>query len=150
MSETPPAVRPGAHPRVLLLDDDPFMLEMLQDMLDELGSFDVVGETCARRALRVLSAGVPELLICDLSMPDMDGIEFLQEAALAGFKGGVVLLSGLDAGVRHAAERLALAHGLRVLGSFKKPASLDTLRLVVHPFLGMAGVAAQGSGSAQQ
>ncbi|RJG15297.1 response regulator [Massilia cavernae] len=135
MSETTQVGQPGPRARVMLVDDDPFMLDMLADMLDELGSFDVVRETCAKRALRVLTASAPDLLICDLSMPDMDGIEFLQAAASAGFKGGVVLLSGLDTGVRNAAEGLARAHGLRVLGSFKKPASLDTLRAAIEPIL---------------
>ena len=37
---------------VMLLDDDPFMLEMLHAMFDELGSFDVQRESDARRALR--------------------------------------------------------------------------------------------------
>lgn len=125
MSEMNPALR------VLLLDDDPFMLEVLHDMLDELGAFDVLRETCARRALSTLPANAPDLLVCDLSLPEMDGIEFMQAAARTGFSGGVLLLSGLDMGVRHAAERLAAAYGLRVLGSFAKPLSLESLRGVV-------------------
>lgn len=141
MSETNPAPPAGAPLRVMLLDDDPMMLEMLQDMLEALGRFDVVRETCARRALRGLAASAPELLICDLSMPEMDGIEFLQAAAMAGYKGGVLLLSGMDAGVRNAAEGLARAYGLRVVGSFCKPASLDALRAVVQPMLHRAGAA---------
>ena len=109
--------------RVLLLDDDTFMLELLQDMLNELGSFDMSAESDARRALKRLAAVPPALLICDLAMPDMDGIEFMQAAALAGFGGHVLLLSGVDSGVRRAAEELARAYGLKVLGAFKKPIS---------------------------
>lgn len=147
MSETTAVAQPGPRPRVLLLDDDPFMLAMLEDMLGELGSFEFMSETCARRALRALPASPPDLLICDLSLPEMDGIEFLQAAASAGFKGGVVLLSGLDNGVRNAAEGLALAQGLRVLGSFRKPASLDTLRTAIEPILHQGGAGAAGAGA---
>ena len=118
--------------RVMLLDDDPFMLGVLHGMLDEIGTFDVLRETCARQALRSLPVDSPDLLVCDLSLPEMDGIEFMQAAARGGFPGGVLLVSGLDKGVRYAAERLGSAYGLRVLGSFAKPLSLDTLRGVTE------------------
>ena len=70
---------------------------------------------------------VPNLLICDLSMPDMDGIEFLDKVAQLGYSGSVLLHSGVDAGVIRAAERLAKAHGLHVIGSFGKPISKTSL-----------------------
>jgi CheY-like chemotaxis protein len=114
--------------RVLLLDDDNFTLDIMADMLDNIGNFDVLCETDARRALVTLAGERPGLLICDLSMPDMDGIEFMHAAAEAGFQGSVMLLSGMDAGVRRSAERLARAHGLKVLGAWQKPISAPDLR----------------------
>lgn len=134
---------PPPRIRVLLLDDDHFMLELLSDMLADLGGdaggglarFEVRTESDARRALASLAADSPALLICDLSMPDMDGIEFMQAAAAAGFGGGVMLLSGMDSGVRKAAERLARAHGLNVLGAYKKPISAAELQAALAPLL---------------
>jgi len=117
--------------RVLLLDDDNFALEIMADMLADIGSFDVLRETDARHALSTLASARPGLLICDLSMPDMDGIEFMQAAAEAGFQGSVMLLSGMDPGVRRAAERLARAHGLKVLGAWQKPISGPDLRVAL-------------------
>ncbi len=119
---------PQAPLRVLLLDDDNFALELMADMLADAGTFGVRRETDARRALATLAAERPDLLICDLSMPDMDGIEFMHAAAGAGFRGGVMLLSGMDAGVRRAAERLARSNGLNVLGAWQKPISPADLR----------------------
>jgi CheY-like chemotaxis protein len=119
--------------RVLLLDDDSFLLELLHEMLDELGAYTVFAESDARRALATVAAQSPDLLVCDLSLPDMDGIEFLQAAARAGFDGAVVLLSGMDSGVRKAAERLARAQGLRVLGAFAKPITREQLSEVLAP-----------------
>ncbi|MFL6672784.1 MAG: response regulator [Massilia sp.] len=116
---------------VLLLDDDPFMLDMLTEMLGMLGTFLVFAETDARRALSTLQACAPDLLMCDLALPDMDGVEFLQAAARLRFAGAVVLLSGMDAGVREAAAVLAQALGLRVVGAFRKPLSIDQLRSIV-------------------
>jgi CheY-like chemotaxis protein len=113
--------------RILLLDDDTFMLDLLAEMFADLGDFELLAEAGAKAALVTLHAHQPDLLVCDLSMPDMDGIEFLQEAATAGYKGQVMLLSGMDAGVRRAAERLARAHGLNVIGAYKKPLSQEAL-----------------------
>ncbi len=133
-----PQTRPPL--RVLLLDDDNFTLEIIDDMLTNLGQFEVLCETDARRALVSLATVRPGLLICDLSMPDMDGIEFMRAAAAAGFKGSVMLLSGMDAGVRRSAERLARSHGLKVLGAWQKPISTPDLRSA------LATLAATGDG----
>ncbi|MCG2586299.1 response regulator [Massilia sp. TS11] len=113
---------------VMLLDDDPFTLALLQDMFSELGGYSVATESDARRALATLRAQAPDVLVCDLSMPDMDGIEFLQAAAESQYRGRVLLLSGVDAGVRRAAERLARAQGLRLVGAFCKPLGLEELK----------------------
>jgi CheY-like chemotaxis protein len=121
----------GQPPRVLVLDDDRFMLEMLKDMLEQLGVRDIYTESNTRHALSTLAEASPDMLICDLALPDMDGIEFLQVAAERGFVGGVILLSGMDSGVRDAAGELARVLGLRVAGIFRKPIALDQLRGVV-------------------
>jgi len=118
----------GQPPRVLVLDDDPFMLELLKDMLHTIGVRAVYTEAGTRHALSTLAEEGPDVLICDLALPDMDGIEFLQAAAERGFRGGVILLSGMDSGVRDAAGELARVLGLRVAGIFRKPIALDQLR----------------------
>ena len=144
MNETDSSVRLPARLRVLLLDDDNFILEVLADMLSDLGSFDVRCESNAKRALQTLAIEPPGLLVCDLSMPDMDGIEFMQAAAEAHFKGSVMLLSGMDEGVRRSAERLARAHGLNVLGAYKKPISSAELREALE---GLLSPGAPGEGN---
>ncbi len=113
--------------RVLLLDDDTFMLDLLADMVAALGPHQIHSETDAKRCLAQLASFAPDLLICDLSMPDMDGIELLRYAAERAFTGSVLLLSGVDSGVLRAAERLAAAHGLDILGACAKPLSAAQL-----------------------
>ncbi|QGZ39795.1 response regulator receiver domain-containing protein [Pseudoduganella flava] len=107
--------------RILLLDDDAFMLEMLQEMVNDLGYANVHSETDARRALKALPQFKPDLLVCDLSMPEMDGIEFLRTVAEQHYGGSVILLSGMDSGILRAAETLAMAQGLTILGACSKP-----------------------------
>ncbi|MFA9219407.1 MAG: response regulator [Sphingomonadaceae bacterium] len=97
------------------------MLELLSEMVQELGPHQVTGETDARRGLAQLATLALDLLICDLSMPGMDGIEFLRHAAARQFRGSVLLLSGVDSSVLRAAERLATAQGLLLVGACPKP-----------------------------
>lgn len=113
--------------RILLLDDDAFMLELLADMIAGLGEHTVVCETDGRRALIELRLRPPQLVICDLSMPVMDGIDFLRLAAAQQYQGCVVLLSGVDSAVLKTAARLAEAQGLAILDACAKPLSIEAL-----------------------
>lgn len=122
------AVSTPAPLRVLVLDDDLLLLEVMHEMLVACGPCEVVLESDARQALARFDEAMPDVLICDLMLPDMDGIEFLQAAASLGYHGKVILLSALDDGVRKAAEELARAIGLRVVGSFRKPLAREQLR----------------------
>jgi CheY-like chemotaxis protein len=118
--------------RVLLLDDDAFMLELLADMIAGLGPHDVIRETDGRRALIELRLRPPDLLVCDLSMPVMDGIDFLRLAAAQQYPGWVVLLSGVDGAVLKTAARLAEAQGLAILDACAKPMGSDTLAALLE------------------
>lgn len=100
MSRTDALAPCNAPKRVLVLDDDRFVLGVLEEMLGEVGRFHVATEADARGALARLDEHRPDLVICDLVLPEMDGIEFLQAAAGQGFRGKVVLLSGHDDGLR--------------------------------------------------
>jgi DNA-binding NarL/FixJ family response regulator len=113
--------------RVLLLDDDAFMLKLLADMVDDHGQHEVVSEKDGRRALLELRQRPPDLVICDLSMPAMDGIDFLRLAAAQQFRGAMILLSGIDGVVLKTAGRLAAAQGLYILAACAKPIDADTM-----------------------
>lgn len=114
--------------RILVLDDDPLLLEVMHEMLTACGPHTIVLESDARRALRHLDHAMPDVLISDLMLPEMDGIEFLQAAAAHGYQGKVILISALEDGVREAAGELARALGLQVVGSFRKPLEQNQLR----------------------
>ncbi|TXG02103.1 response regulator [Massilia arenae] len=119
---------PSALMRVLVLDDDHLLLEVMREMLAACGPCEIALELDARQALARLDEAMPDVLICDLVLPEMDGIEFLQAAASLGYTGKVILLSALEDEVREAAADLARALGLRVVGSFRKPLTPEQLR----------------------
>jgi len=83
-----------------------------------------------RSALRALAAmgSPPELLICDVFMPDMDGIEFMSELAQHQYPGDVVLVTGVDVSTLSLARDIATGQGIRLLGSFTKPLHKNVLK----------------------
>jgi DNA-binding NtrC family response regulator len=64
-------------PSVLVVDDDAGVVAWLVDSLPEEG-FAVTGETSARRALRLLEERAYDLVVSDVEMPEMRGLELLK------------------------------------------------------------------------
>lgn len=115
-------------PTVLVIDDDDFSQAALCMTLVALGltQFEVAAD--GRGALRVFDQmqPAPDYLICDIYMPDMDGVEFLLEMHHRAYKGGIVLVSG-DPSILHIAQKIAKAHHLNILGAFSKPLTREAL-----------------------
>lgn len=61
---------------ILVVDDDPDLGFVVGDLLRR-NDFDVIVETTGRRALRALFERRPDLVVLDLGLPDMDGLEVL-------------------------------------------------------------------------
>jgi len=120
--------------RVLVLDDDKFMLEFVSHLLRELGVSEVFVAEDGKAGLFVLSAqvAVVDLLICDIEMPGMDGIEFLRNIADQKYGGKIVLFSGIDADLLRATERLAIVRGLNVIGTLAKPVTVGSLATILE------------------
>ncbi|MFA9430351.1 response regulator [Egicoccus sp. AB-alg2] len=66
--------------RLVLADDDATLRRLLRLLLERDGRFEVVGEAAdGREALTALTETDPDLLLLDLAMPNMDGLEVLAE-----------------------------------------------------------------------
>jgi CheY-like chemotaxis protein len=119
----------------LVVDDDPFSQQLLSEMLAQDGLFLVDCATDGQHALRVLAemTAPPDLLICDVYMPNMDGIEFLHELGRQGYAGDIVLLTGVNEQVLGAARAIAVARGLQVKGAFTKPVAYAQLMRAIAP-----------------
>ncbi len=108
--------------QILLLDDEPFILKLHAHMLAELGFVSSRTFETGALALAGLDRGpAPDLIFLDLSMPEMDGIQFIRHLVKRGYAGSLVLVSGEDERVLHTAKRLVQAHGIAVLGHVSKP-----------------------------
>lgn len=133
--------------RILLVDDEPFMLKLLANQLARLGCDDVVAFEHAEDALVELKrdAAAVSLVLCDLQMPNMDGVELLRHLARLGYEGGLVLVSGEDRRILRTVQNLATAHGLNVVGCLHKPVSLEQLQQVLAGTISRSATAVRAS-----
>ncbi|MDP2759992.1 MAG: EAL domain-containing response regulator [Sideroxyarcus sp.] len=116
--------------RILIIDDDDFTLKLLNRMLANLG-FPAATCDSGRAALEWIdSAGNhPDLILLDLNMPEMDGIEFVRKLVERRYTGSLILVSGEDERVLQTAENLVHAHGITLLGSLRKPVTPEDLAM---------------------
>ena len=79
---------------ILLVDDDPDMLNLMQIKFMDSGNFDVTACLDAREALSVLKQRDIDVIISDYRMPVMNGGVFVREARKSGYGGLFIIYSG--------------------------------------------------------
>jgi adenylate cyclase len=79
LGDTTPKSQSTVAARVMLLDDDPIVIDVLKVYLEDAGYTDIIATTDASRAVDLLRAATPDLLITDLMMPDVDGFDILRQ-----------------------------------------------------------------------
>lgn len=117
--------------RVLIVDDHHFLRTAVQRMLNTLGVQQVLQANDGERALDILQgeeAQPIDVVLCDLDMPGMDGMEFLRHLANTHQSPlSIIIMSGLDGALINSVEKMATAYGLRLLSAVEKPLSLAKL-----------------------
>lgn len=114
---------------VLVVDDDAFIRDMLADMLDTLGVGRVSAASDGTRAVAALESphSQPDVIICDLNMPGKDGFEVMELIAGKGYRGAVIVLSGMNERVLNSAAVMGRFHRLKVTGVLQKPVAPQAL-----------------------
>jgi len=106
--------------KVLIIDDSSTMRKIVTRSLRQAGlDFDTILEAGdGQEALQMLAKESVDIILSDINMPNMDGIEFLrQKSANAAIKSIPVVMITTEAG----ADILAEAKSLGAKGSIKKP-----------------------------
>lgn len=115
--------------KILVLDDDPLVLKLLARMLESLGYTSVSTCDSGNAALKLMDNpnDIPDLILLDINMPEMDGLEFVRRLVERSYAGGIILVSAEDERLQQAAEKLVQAHRVKVLGHLNKPPSREAL-----------------------
>jgi CheY-like chemotaxis protein len=91
---------PPQRGRLLIVDDDEQVREALSELLQEAGYACATAGNGLEAVQRLRQAGTPDVILLDVNMPGMDGVEFLRlarEQVGPGF--GVIAMSGAAAGL---------------------------------------------------
>jgi CheY-like chemotaxis protein len=119
--------------KVLLVDDDPFQLEMITAILRGLGVSDITPANNGEQALQKLSGGQHRfhLMLLDLHMPGMDGFKFMESLTKVGYSGALIIVSGQSDDVMHAASMVAKLRRFTLLGTVPKPVGRAALAALI-------------------
>jgi len=66
------------HKQLLLVDDDPNLVLLVKDYLEFKG-FEVMTAENGREALEILETEIPDMIICDVMMPEVDGYTLVSQ-----------------------------------------------------------------------
>lgn len=116
---------------LLILEDDDFQRNILVNMLNSLGITSILCANNGKHALDIIHStdSKPiDVALCDLNMPEMDGMEFLRHLGEVHQDIAVILTSGLDGKLLTSVGRMAQMYGIRLLGVIEKPVLLVNLK----------------------
>ena len=115
---------------LLVVDDEGDFLELVDEIAKGVG-YEVLTANTAPGFRELLAQHQPSVILLDLQMPGMDGVEALRHLALIGARAGILLVSGMDQRVLASAHQLGGSLGLKMLGTLQKPAMLEDIETVL-------------------
>lgn len=119
--------------RLLMVDDHAAMGLLVTHIAAGLG-FDVECFTKARDFLVALDRIAADVVVIDLAMPEMDGMELIGELAEQKVKAFVFVLSGFDRTHLDRAMILGKSKGLNMAGIISKPIRAAELRALLSQY----------------
>jgi signal transduction histidine kinase/ActR/RegA family two-component response regulator len=119
---------PKGHESILYLDDEEYLTQMVSEMLSQLG-YQITVSTDSMEALDLVRATPDkfDLVVTDMIMPKMSGIQFAGELEALGSKIPIILCSGLNDSVRPEVET-----SRNIVTQLIKPFSYDELARTVR------------------
>jgi two-component system response regulator AlgR len=130
--------------RVLIVDDEAPARARLRALLEEIGGTAVVGEAAdGTRAVLQASELKPDVVLLDVRMPLMDGIEVARHLALLPESPGVIFATAHDEHAMQAFDAQAIAYLLKPVRREKLAAALHRAARLTRPQLDAVGALPQ-------
>jgi len=127
-SPSAPAPRIGSpRGRLAVLDDEAMFCEFVGEAADLCG-YDTFFTTRPEEFFQHLERRPAAVIVLDLLMPGMNGMQALRRLAEDGVRANILLASGADSQTLDSAISLGRAEGLNMTGIIRKPIDLDALR----------------------
>lgn len=120
---------------LLVTDDSLTQRQYAKELCQDLGVKDLHEAANGVDALQVLDAHSVDVVLIDLEMPIMDGVELIRSMAQKKLLSSVIILSAKDPILIASVGTMAEADGLHVLGTFQKPLLPDALECSLLRFI---------------
>ena len=117
---------------LLAFDDELDFLDLIEQVATGVG-FQVLTARTTAEFFDQIERRRPSLVVLDLKMPGMDGVEVIRNLARLAIDTGVLLVSGMDQRVLVSARQVGESLGLKMLGFLQKPILLEDLRRCSRP-----------------
>ena len=119
--------------KFLAVEDHEFQRGLLLKMLARLGATQVSTAADGYAALEiVMSPGAEiDIIISDLDMPGMDGLEFMRHVGEAHIPVAIILASALESVLLDSVETMTRAYGVKILGVIQKPITPEKLAALI-------------------
>jgi len=121
-----------SDPTLCIIDDDQQMVELLSEYAHLLGHSSNSYTEAEEFFDDIKNFASHSIVILDLNMPGMDGIEVMRRLAKTNRKLPLVLVSGYDSGVLHSAEQLAKAYSLNIIATLSKPFNFYDFKTIIQ------------------
>lgn len=122
--------------RILVVEDDETQRMILVEILRHLGVPEVLEASDGKHALEIIRSQsmIPDLVITDLEMPNMDGVSLVGQLADSRMCQSVILISSFDDSLLYSVRTLCEETGLIALGVLQKPFAVETLETLLKKF----------------
>jgi EAL domain-containing protein (putative c-di-GMP-specific phosphodiesterase class I)/CheY-like chemotaxis protein len=128
---------PFRNLRYLIVDDDADQRYLVARTLNKMGMANVLEASSGRGALEALSQvdNPVDVVISDLQMPDVDGMELIRHIGEKTLPVSVILVSALDDVLLGSAATMTQAYGVRIIGTIGKPVTREKLFTVLRQYV---------------
>ncbi|MBO6949610.1 MAG: response regulator [Rhodospirillales bacterium] len=127
----------GALHEILLVDDDGADRQKIRRILTPIQGINVTEAHSGDHAMQILQSLNPALVITDIFMPNVDGLEFLTQLATTGWTFPVIAITGLNDS--HHIDFLKVAQSFGAVHSMNKDELEEKLIPVVREILSQSG-----------
>lgn len=124
---------PNNRPYLVVLDDEKSVGHIVCSVAENLG-FEAHAFLDVQQFFAHYSEHI-DVIVLDIHMPKMDGIEVIRSLAERGCSASLILISGFDPSVLHSAQELAREQSLHLKGALTKPFRINALNQLLLPLL---------------
>ncbi|WP_209328329.1 EAL domain-containing protein [Pseudoalteromonas sp. PA2MD11] len=114
-------------PLILAIDDSQLVLTQLEFLIANQTPCNFIGFDCGFKALSSQKLHKASLILLDMNMPSIDGVEMLRKLSELDVRQPLALLSGENSLFLKNAASLASLHGLNIISCIEKPLSVSKL-----------------------